>query len=198
MSSRLKQPRGRAAGTAWAGPMAVVQVLVTVGALAGLSSVMVVMMLAQPRIFLSMSKDGLMPAWAGRLHPRYRTPHVSTIVTGVVVALAAGLTPIGTLGNLVSIGTLMAFVIVSLGVIVLRRTRPDLPRPFRMPLVPLLPILSALVSLVLMMSLPWSTWERLILWMVIGVAVYFGYGFRQSRLRSAGAAATRVARTMES
>ena len=91
----------------------------TVGALAGLSSVMVVMMLAQPRIFLSMSKDGLLPAWAGRLHPRYRTPHVSTIVTGVVVALAAGLTPIGTLGNLVSIGTLMAFVIVSLGVIVL-------------------------------------------------------------------------------
>ncbi len=188
----------RAAGTAWAGPMAVVQVLVTVGALAGLSSVMVVMMLAQPRIFLSMSRDGLMPDWAGRLHPRYRTPHVSTIVTGVVVALAAGLTPIGTLGNLVSIGTLMAFIIVSLGVIVLRRTRPDLPRPFRMPLVPLLPILSALVSLVLMMSLPWSTWERLILWMVLGVAVYFGYGFRRSRLRSAGAAATRVARAMES
>ena len=188
----------RAAGTAWAGPMAVVQVLVTVGALAGLSSVMVVMMLAQPRIFLSMSRDGLMPDWAGRLHPRYRTPHVSTIVTGVVVALAAGLTPIGTLGNLVSIGTLMAFIIVSLGVIVLRRTRPDLPRPFRMPLVPLLPILSAFVSLVLMMSLPWSTWERLILWMVLGVAVYFGYGFRRSRLRSAGAAATRVARAMES
>ncbi len=194
----IEAAAGRAAGTAWAGPMAVVQVLVTVGALAGLSSVMVVMMLAQPRIFLSMSRDGLMPDWAGRLHPRYRTPHVSTIVTGIAVALAAGLTPIGTLGNLVSIGTLMAFVIVSLGVIVLRRTRPDLPRPFRMPLVPLLPILSALVSLLLMMSLPWSTWERLILWMVLGVAVYFGYGFRRSRLRSAGAAATRVARAMES
>ena len=164
--------------------MAVVQILVTVGALAGLSSVMVVMMLAQPRIFLSMSKDGLMPAWAGRLHPRFRTPHISTIVTGVVVALAAGLTPIGTLGNLVSIGTLMAFVIVSLGIIVLRRTRPDLPRPFRMPLVPLLPILSALVSFLLMLSLPWSTWERLILWMVIGVIVYFVYGYRKSRLRN--------------
>ena len=183
---------GRAAGTAWEGPMAVVKILVTVGALAGLSSVMVVMMLAQPRIFLSMSRDGLLPQWAGRLHRRYRTPHVSTIVTGVVVALAAGLTPIGTLGNLVSIGTLMAFVIVSLAVIVLRRTRPDLPRPFRMPLVPLLPILSALVSLLLMMSLPWSTWERLIVWMALGIAGYFGYGFRRSRLRSSVADRTRT------
>jgi basic amino acid/polyamine antiporter, APA family len=175
---------GRAAGTPWEGPMAVVQILVTVGALAGLSSVMVVMMLAQPRIFLSMSKDGLLPAWAGRLHPRFRTPHVSTIVTGTAVAIAAGLTPIGTLGNLVSIGTLMAFVIVSIGIIVLRRTRPDLPRPFRMPLVPLLPILSALVSFLLMLSLPWSTWERLMLWMAIGVIVYFVYGYRKSRLRN--------------
>jgi APA family basic amino acid/polyamine antiporter len=143
------------------------------------------MMLAQPRIFMAMSKDGLLPAWAGRLHPRFRTPHVSTIVTGIIVAIAAGLTPIGTLGNLVSIGTLMAFVIVSLGIIVLRRTRPDLPRPFRMPLVPLLPALSALVSLVLMLSLPWNTWERLMLWMAIGVVVYFAYGYRRSRLRAA-------------
>jgi basic amino acid/polyamine antiporter, APA family len=123
----------RAAGTSWAPIMEIVKILVTVGALAGLSSVMVVMMLAQPRIFLSMSKDGLMPPWAGRVHPRYHTPHVSTIVTGAIVAVAAGLTPIGTLGNLVSIGTLMAFVIVSIGIIVMRRTRPDLPRPFRMP-----------------------------------------------------------------
>jgi APA family basic amino acid/polyamine antiporter len=145
---------------------------------------MVVMMLAQPRIFLSMSKDGLLPAWAGRLHPRFRTPHISTAVTGGAVAIAAGLTPIGTLGNLVSIGTLMAFVIVSLGIIVLRRTRPDLPRPFRMPLVPLLPILSALVSFLLMLSLPWSTWERLMLWMAIGVIFYFAYGYRKSRLRN--------------
>ena len=180
----IEAAAGRAAGTAWEGPMAVVKILVTVGALAGLSSVMVVMMLAQPRIFLSMSKDGLLPAWARRLHPRFRTPHISTIVTGTVVAIAAGLTPIGTLGNLVSIGTLMAFVIVSLGIIVLRRTRPDLPRPFRMPLVPLLPILSALVSFLLMLSLPWSTWERLILWMAIGVIVYFAYGYRKSRLRN--------------
>ena len=173
----------RAAGTAWQTPMEVVKILVTVGALAGLSSVMVVVMLAQPRVFLAMSKDGLMPPWAGRIHPRFRTPHISTLVTGVLVAVASGLTPIGTLGNLVSIGTLMAFVIVSIGVIVMRRTRPDLPRPFRMPMVPLLPLLSAAVSLLLMLSLPWATWKRLMLWMAIGIAFYFLYGYRNSRLR---------------
>jgi APA family basic amino acid/polyamine antiporter len=174
----------KAAGTPWEGLMAAVQILVTVGALAGLSSVMVVMILAQPRIFLSMSRDGLLPPWAGRIHPRYRTPHISTVVTGIAVAIAAGLTPIGTLGNLVSIGTLMAFVIVSLGIIVMRRTQPDLPRPFRMPMVPLLPLLSAGISLLLMAGLPWATWERLILWMGIGVVFYFVYGYRKSRLRS--------------
>ena len=180
----IQAAAGRAAGTSWEATMAVVEVLVTVGALAGLSSVMVVMMLAQPRIFLSMSKDGLLPAWAGRVHPRYHTPHISTIVTGVVVAIAAGLTPIGTLGALVSIGTLMAFVIVSIGIIVLRRTRPDLPRPFRMPLVPLLPLMSAAVSLVLMLGLPWETLRRLMLWMAIGIGFYFAYGYRHSRLRA--------------
>jgi APA family basic amino acid/polyamine antiporter len=182
----------RAAGTPWAGPMDAIKILVTVGALAGLSSVMVVMMLAQPRIFMAMSRDGLLPSWAGRVHPRFHTPHVSTIVTGVAVSIAAGLTPIGTLGQLVSIGTLMAFVIVSIGIVVLRRTRPDLPRPFRMPLVPVLPLLSALVSLVLMLGLPWETWERLIIWMAVGIAIYFGYGWRRSRLREAVAPPSRV------
>ncbi len=175
----------KSVGTPWQGTMAVVKVLVTVGGLAALSSVMVVMMLAQPRIFLSMSKDGLLPPWAGRVHPRFRTPHISTLVTGVVVALAAGFTPIGTLGSLVSIGTLMAFVIVSIGIIVLRRTRPDLPRPFRMPWVPVLPLMSAAVSLTLMLGLPRATWERLILWMVVGIGVYLVYGRRHSRLRIA-------------
>ena len=175
----------KSVGTPWQGTMAVVKVLVTIGGLAALSSVMVVMMLAQPRIFLSMSKDGLLPAWAGRVHPRFHTPHISTLVTGAVVALAAGLTPIGTLGSLVSIGTLMAFVIVSFGIIVLRRTRPDLPRPFRMPWVPVLPLLSAAVSLTLMLGLPRATWERLILWMVLGIGVYFAYGRKHSRLRMA-------------
>jgi APA family basic amino acid/polyamine antiporter len=174
---------GRAAGTPWEGLMTVVRILVTVGALAGLSSVMVVMMLAQPRIFLTMSRDGLLPPWAGRIHPRLHTPHVSTLVTGLVVATASGLTPISTLGSLVSIGTLMAFVIVAFAIIVLRRTHPDLPRPFRMPLVPVLPLLSAAISLALMASLPWETWERLILWMVIGIGFYFAYGYRRSRLR---------------
>ena len=143
----IEAAAGRAAGTPWAPLMNALTILLTLGAVAALSSVMVVMMLAQPRIFLAMSKDGLMPKWAGVIHPRFKTPHISTIVTGVVVAIAAGLTPIATLGTLVSIGTLMAFVIVSIGVIVLRRTRPDLPRPFRMPWVPVLPALSALVAL---------------------------------------------------
>ncbi len=180
----IEAAAGRAAGTAWAPLMNALTLLLTVGALAALSSVMVVMMLAQPRIFLAMARDGLLPAWAAVVHPRFKTPHVSTIVTGVAVALAAGLTPIATLGSLVSIGTLMAFVIVSLGVIVLRRTRPDLPRPFKMPMVPLLPLLSAFVALVLMLGLPRATWERLIIWMAIGIVVYFTYGYRRSRLRA--------------
>jgi APA family basic amino acid/polyamine antiporter len=173
----------RAQGTAWGPFMSTLTLLVTLGALAALSSVMVVMMLAQPRIFMAMSRDGLLPAWAGRVHPRFNTPHISTIVTGLVVAVAAGLTPISTLGMLVNIGTLMAFVIVSVGIIVLRRTRPDLPRPFRMPLVPLLPALSAVIALVLMLGLPRTTWERLFIWMGIGVVIYFVYGYRRSRLR---------------
>jgi APA family basic amino acid/polyamine antiporter len=131
---------------------------------------------------MSMAQDGLLPAWAGRIHPRFRTPHLTTLVTGVIVALAAGFTPIGVLGNLVSIGTLFAFVIVSLGILVLRRTQPHLPRPFRTPWVPFVPIASAVVSLGLMLSLPASTWERLTIWMVIGVGIYFAYGRARSKI----------------
>jgi APA family basic amino acid/polyamine antiporter len=180
----IEAAAARATGTPWAPLMNGLTVLLTVGAVAALSSVMVVMMLAQPRIFLAMAKDGLMPAWAARIHPRFGTPHISTMVTGVAVAVAAGLTPIATLGTLVGIGTLMAFVIVSIGVIVLRRTRPDLPRPFRTPMVPVLPALSALVAFTLMLGLPRATWVRLIIWMAIGVLVYVGYGYRRSRLRT--------------
>ncbi len=117
--------------------------LVELGAIAGLSSVMVVMMMAQPRIFYSMANDGLLPPFAKKIHPKFRTPHITSIITGVVVAIASGFTPIGVLGELVSIGTLMAFVIVSLGIIFLRSKRPELERPFRTPWVPFVPILSA-------------------------------------------------------
>jgi len=159
------------------------KMLVELGAIAGLSSVMVVMMLAQPRIFYSMAKDGLLPPFAKAIHPRFRTPHITSIITGVVVALAAGVTPIGALGELVSIGTLGAFVIVSLGIIFLRSRRPDLIAPFRTPWVPVLPAVSALVSFALMYSLPAETWWRLVIWMAIGLVIYFAYGYSHSELR---------------
>jgi APA family basic amino acid/polyamine antiporter len=157
--------------------------LVKVGAIAGLSSVMIVMMIGQTRVFFSMSRDGLLPGWAKAVHPKFRTPYITTILTGVAVSIAAGFTPIGILGELVSIGTLLAFVIVSLGILALRYKRPDLDRPFKTPFVPVVPILSALVALGLMAGLPWHTWERLIIWMVLGVVVYFVYGYRKSTLR---------------
>jgi APA family basic amino acid/polyamine antiporter len=185
MAVAIDAAKTEARGSFWFGFMNIMPVLVKLGALAGLSSVMVVMMLAQPRVFYSMAKDGLLPSWAKKVHPRFRTPHITTIITGVAVAVAAGFTPIRILGELVSIGTLMAFVIVSIGIIFMRRQRPELKRPFRTPLVPLVPILSVLVSLTLMASLPRETWERLVIWMVIGIVIYFAYGYRHSELRKA-------------
>jgi APA family basic amino acid/polyamine antiporter len=185
MAVAIDAARTAAAGTGWSVTMNLLSLLVKVGIVAGLSSTMVVQMMAQPRIFMAMANDGLLPQWAARIHPRFRTPHLTTIVTGTIVAMASGFTSIAVLGELVSIGTLFAFVIVSIGVIVLRRTQPDLPRPFRTPWVPLVPVLSAVVSLALMASLPGATWERLMVWMVIGVGLYFAYGRRHSRLRSA-------------
>jgi basic amino acid/polyamine antiporter, APA family len=161
----------------------IMTMLVELGAIAGLSSVMVVLMMAQPRIFYSMSRDGLLPPFARKIHPRFRTPHITSIITGVIVALAAGFTPIGALGELVSIGTLLAFVIVSVGVIFLRYRRPDLHRPFKTPFVPFIPILSALVSFALMLGLPFDTWLRLVIWMAIGLVLYFAYGYKHSELR---------------
>ncbi len=187
MAVAIDAAKAKAAGGSMAGLVGVMPFIVKLGAIAGLSSVMVVMMLGQPRVFMSMSNDGLLPAWAGKIHPRFRTPYVTTILTGVMVAIAAGFTPINILGELVSIGTLLAFVIVSLGILVLRYKRPDLHRPFRTPWVPFVPILSALVALGLMAGLPWHTWERLIIWMVIGVVLYFLYGYRHSKLRGSGA-----------
>ena len=175
----------RAAETASGGSslLHMMTMLVELGAIAGLSSVMVVMMMAQPRIFYSMAHDGLLPPFAKKIHPRFRTPHITSIITGVVVAVASGFTPIGALGELVSIGTLLAFVIVSIGVIFLRYQRPDLERPFKTPFVPFVPILSALVSLGLMAGLPGETWLRLVIWMAIGFVIYFGYGYKHSEVR---------------
>jgi APA family basic amino acid/polyamine antiporter len=182
-----------AAGTTWAWPMSVLRILVTLGALAGLTSVMLVMLMAQPRIFLAMARDGLLPPCAARLHPRFRTPHVTTIRPGGAVGVAAGFSTIGARGALVNIGTLLAFVIVAIGIIFMRRREPDAPRPFSVPLVPWIPLLSALVSLVLMASLPWESWERLLIWMGIGIVVYFAYGYRHSRLRGSDITTQRAA-----
>jgi APA family basic amino acid/polyamine antiporter len=156
--------------------------LVKTGAVFGLGSVMLVMLLGQSRVFYSMAHDGLLPKWAGKVHPRFRTPYISTITVGIFVAFFGALLPINILGELVSIGTLLAFVIVSAGVLVLRRRRPELPRPFKTPWVPFVPIMGIVVSGLLMASLPFDTWLRLIVWLVIGLAIYFTYSRYHSNL----------------
>jgi len=158
--------------------------LIKLGAIAGMTSVILVMMLGQPRIFYAMSKDGLLPELFRRVHPLYRTPHISTLITGGLAAAISGMFPVTILGELVSIGTLMAFVTVCIGVLVLRYTRPDLARPFRVPLPWLTCTLGALVCGGMMVSLPVDTWVRLAVWTVIGVTTYFVYGYRNSRLRN--------------
>ena len=181
MAVTIDYARQAARGSSLEGLFGVMPFLVKVAILAGLTSTMVVQLMAQPRIFMAMSRDGLLPPWMGRVHARFGTPHLTTIATGGVVALAAGLTPIDVLGQMVSIGTLFAFVVVSAGVLVLRRTHPELRRPFKAPWSPFVPALSAVVSLALMLSLPGRTWLRLFAWMGVGVAVYFLYGYRHSR-----------------
>jgi APA family basic amino acid/polyamine antiporter len=166
-----------------AGPaLAWLRVFVNIAAIAGLASVVLVMLMGQPRIFFSMSRDGLLPPVFGKVHPRFQTPYVTTILTGVVAAAVAGFFPIRLLGELVSIGTLLAFVIVCVGVLVLRYTRPNIPRPFRTPLVPLVPILGVITCGFMMSFLPLDTWIRLIVWMAIGLVIYFTYGRRHSRV----------------
>ncbi len=161
--------------------------IVNAGALAGLSTVMLVMLLGQSRVFYSMSRDGLLPKWAGEIHPRFRTPWKSTAIVGVFVAVFAAVVPIDVLGQLVSIGTLLAFVIVSAGVWVLRIRRPDLHRPFKTPWVPFVPIMAIVVSLLMMAALPGDTWLRLIIWLAMGMVIYFLYGVRNSRVQAAAA-----------
>src|SRR5258706_1655760 len=161
-----------AAGITWLSP------IVKMAALFGLFSTMLVNLLAQTRIFYSMSRDGLLPPAFAAVHPRFRPPPVSTILTGTIIAPVAGLTRIQVLGQLVSIGTLLAFVLVSLGIIILRRTMPDAPRPFRTPGVPWVPVAGALICLAQMVGLPLATWERLVIWLAIGLVVYFTYSRR--------------------
>jgi APA family basic amino acid/polyamine antiporter len=156
---------------------------VKIGAIAGLSSVVLVMLMGQPRVFFSMAKDGLLPPAFSKVHKKFKTPYVTTILTGSVAAVFSGLFPIGLLGELVSIGTLLAFAIVCGGVLVLRYKEPDIKRPFKTPFFPYVPILGVLSSLGVMASLPRDTWIRLIGWMAIGIIIYFTYGRRKSKIR---------------
>jgi APA family basic amino acid/polyamine antiporter len=165
--------------------------VITLGAVLGLGSTILVMLLGQSRVFYSMSRDGLLGRWAGTVHPRFRTPYLATIYTGIVVAASTGLFPIQILGQLVNIGTLLAFVIVCGGVWILRHTRPDLERPFRTPAVPWVPLVGILSCLGLMLTLPLETWLRLGAWLVIGCAIYFSYGRKHSALRRETAGASR-------
>jgi APA family basic amino acid/polyamine antiporter len=155
---------------------------VKLGALAGMTSVMLVMTLAQARIFLAMARDGLIWKPFAKVHPKFHTPSVGTIVTGVLAALIGGLFPVGILGEMVSIGTLAAFVTVCVGVLVLRQTRPDLERPFKTPLPWITCIVGALVCFSMMLSLGWGTWARLIVWTIVGAIIYALYGYKHSRL----------------
>ncbi len=159
------------------------QALISAGALAGLTSVLLVFQLGQPRIFMAMARDGLLPRYFARIHPRYRTPYITTIWTGLVVGGVAMFTDIGSLADLTNIGTLFAFTLVCLGVIVLRRTDRDRPRPFRVPFVPLFPILGVLFCVALMLSLPIETWVRFFIWLILGLVIYFFYGAGHSRLQ---------------
>jgi len=159
------------------------QALVSAGALAGMTSVLLVFQLGQPRIFMAMARDGLLPQYFARLHSKYRTPYITTIWTGVVVGGVAAFTDIGSLADLTNIGTLFAFCLVCIGVIILRKTDPTRRRPFRVPLVPLLPILGVIMCLALMLSLPILTWLRFVGWLAIGMVIYFLYSVRHSRLR---------------
>lgn len=178
IDAALQQAKGTTMGTIlYAFPT-----IIKVGAVLGLSSTMVVMTMGQPRVFYSMSKDGLLPSWAAKIHPKFQTPHITTAITGTIVAILAGVVPISLLGELVSIGTLFAFVIVGTGIIILRSSNPALHRPFKVPLSPFIPIATVVSAAFLMNSLPLDTWIRLIDWMAIGLVIYFGYSYTHSRL----------------
>jgi basic amino acid/polyamine antiporter, APA family len=159
------------------------QFIISLGAVAGITSVMLVLMLSQPRVLLAMARDGLLPqSFFAAVHPRFRTPWKSTILTGIAVGSLASLIPLGILAELVNIGTLLAFVIVCTAVLVMRYINPQAHRPFRCPLVPVVPLLGVLLCLVLMFSLPSANWLRLFIWMLAGIIIYFMYGRHHSVL----------------
>jgi basic amino acid/polyamine antiporter, APA family len=162
--------------------------IVSLGAIFACTSVLMVFQLGQPRIFFSMARDGLLPPWAARIHPKYKTPHVTTILTGVLVAAFASFTNINEVVELTNIGTLFAFVLVSIGILVLRWVDPKRHRPFRTPLVPLVPLLSVASCFMLMLELPARTWWRFVIWLAVGLVLYFTYGWRHSKLREGNAA----------
>jgi APA family basic amino acid/polyamine antiporter len=156
--------------------------VIKLGAIAGLSSVVLVMMLGQSRVFYSMARDGLLPPLISRVHPRFQTPWIGSIITGLFVAFFSAVFTVRDAGSLCSIGTLLAFVIVSVGILVLRVREPDLPRTFKTPWVWFVAPAGAVSAILLMSPLPWPTWRRLIVWFVIGMVVYFLYGIRRSKL----------------
>ncbi len=164
--------------------------VVLIGTILGLSTTMMVMLLGQSRVLFAMSRDGLLPRWAGAIHPRFRTPWISTLLVGTFVALFGSLFPLTSLVTLTSIGTLLAFIIVCCGVLVLRYKRPELPRPFMAPFVPVVPALGILICLLMMSSLPRDAWVRLTIWLLVGLAIYFGYGRRHSLVQKTLAAET--------
>ncbi len=165
------------AGLKWLSP------IIKIGTIAGLSSVILVTLLGQTRIFFSMAHDGLLWKCFAKIHTKFKTPHYSTLITGFFTALMAGIFPIGLLGELVSIGTLLAFMIVCIGILIMRKIEPDAPRAFKTPWVPFVPLLGAFVCLIQMLALPTDTWLRLIIWMAIGFVIYFGYGRKHSIAR---------------
>ena len=168
----------RQAGLPWA------RLLISVGAMLGITSVLLVMMLSQPRVWLAMARDGMVPvSFFGAVHPRFRTPWKATILTGVFVAAGGGLLPLRILADLTNIGTLFAFVVVCCAVLIMRRLHPEAERPFRAPLSPYVPVAGILTCLMLMFSLPPENWYRLVIWLAVGMLVYFGYSRHHSVMR---------------